>query len=78
VAEALAKPNSIVLVNGSLFVDPDGVVLLCDAIAESYPPQCGGERIEVVGLGLNDFEFQRASGVRWAEQVQVAGTGRSR
>ncbi len=78
VAEALARVDSLVLVNGSLFVDADGVVLLCDAIAESYPPQCGGDRIEVVGLGLSDFELKEASSVRWAEQIQVAGTVRSR
>lgn len=34
-----------VLVNGALFIDPDGDVLLCEAIAESFPPQCGGARL---------------------------------
>jgi hypothetical protein len=77
IAEALAQPNRLVLVNGALFVDPDGVVRLCDAFAESYPPQCGGDWIEVVGLGLDDIELEEANGVRWAEQVQVAGTVRT-
>jgi hypothetical protein len=63
------------LVNGALFVDPEGVVLLCDAIAESFPPQCGGLRLEVRGLDLASLpDLEEANGVRWAEQVQLLGT----
>ncbi len=63
------------LINGSLFVDPDGTVLLCSAIAESFPPQCGGTRLSVRGLDLESMpDLQEANGVRWAEQVQLLGT----
>lgn len=63
------------LVNGSLFVDPDGTVLLCDAIAESFPPQCGGTRFEVRGLDVDSVpDLEEANGVRWAEGAQVLGT----
>jgi hypothetical protein len=63
------------LINGALFVDPEGRVLLCDAIAESFPPQCGGMRLEVHGLDLTSLpDLQEESGVRWAEQVQLLGT----
>ena len=62
------------LVNGAVFVDPDGRVLLCDAIAESFPPQCGGMRLEVRGLDLSSLpDLEQANGVRWAEQVQLLG-----
>ena len=62
------------LVNGALFVDPNGRVLLCDAIAESFPPQCGGTRLEVRGLDLASLpDLEQANGVRWAEQVQLLG-----
>lgn len=63
------------LINGSLFVDPDGTVLLCDAIAESFPPQCGGTRFEVRGLDIASVpDLQEANGVRWAEGAQILGT----
>lgn len=62
-----------VLVNGSLFIDADGGVLLCDAIAESFPPQCGGTRLEVRGLDLAGQLLEEANGVRWAESVQLLG-----
>src|SRR5262245_66427524 len=55
VADALTHgpTDDIVSVSGALFVSADGTVLLCDAIAESFPPQCGGERIVVEGLDLS-------------------------
>lgn len=63
------------LINGALFVNADGTVLLCDAIAESFPPQCGGTRLDVRGLDLSGVpDLQEANGVRWAEQGQVLGT----
>ena len=63
------------LVNGAVVVDPDGRVLLCDALAESFPPQCGGARLEVRGLDVDSLpDLQEGNGVRWAEQVQLLGT----
>lgn len=62
-----------VLVNGALFIDPDGGVLLCDAIAESFPPQCGGARFEVRGLDPAGQLLEEANGVRWSESVQLFG-----
>jgi hypothetical protein len=63
-----------VLVNGSLFIDPDGVVRLCSAIAESFPPQCGGERLRVIGLDPSSVpDLEEENGVRWAEHAQVYG-----
>ena len=64
-----------VLVNGSLVIDPDGVVLLCDALAESFPPQCGGARLEVQGLDpAGRPDLQDANGVRWLDRVQLFGS----
>ncbi len=71
----LADDGQDVLVSGALFVDPDGGVQLCEAIAESFPPQCGGNRIEVEGLDLAGVAgLQAANGVQWAESVQVFGS----
>ena len=77
VSEALTHgpTDDIVTVTGALFVDADGTVLLCDAIAESFPPQCGGDRIAVDGLDLATVAgLQEANGVRWAEGVVLLGS----
>jgi hypothetical protein len=77
VADALGHQatDDLVFVTGALFVDPDGTVRLCDAIAESFPPQCGGERIEVQGLDLASIaNLQDENGVQWAEGVILFGS----
>ncbi|MBA2631767.1 MAG: hypothetical protein H0U86_01995 [Chloroflexi bacterium] len=77
VADALGHQatDDLVTVTGALFVDADGTVRLCDAIAESFPPQCGGDRIEVRGLDLrNVADLQEESGVQWSESVTLFGS----
>ncbi|MGH2445852.1 MAG: hypothetical protein ACRDGD_07420 [Candidatus Limnocylindria bacterium] len=72
ISDALGADGPI-RVAGSLFVDADGRALLCGAIAESFPPQCGGARLEVIGLELDTIELQEANGVRWAEAIELTG-----
>ena len=77
VAEALTHgpTDDLVTVTGALFVDADGTVRLCDAIAESFPPQCGGDRIVVEGLDLDDIDdIQEENDVRWAESITLFGS----
>ncbi len=77
VSEALTHgpTDDLVTVTGALFVNADGTVLLCDAIAESFPPQCAGDRIAVEGLLTSDVpDLQEESGVRWAEGVVLFGS----
>lgn len=77
VTEALTHgpTDDLVTVTGALFVDADGTVRLCDAIAESFPPQCGGDRIVVTGLDLADIlDLQEENGVRWAESATLFGS----
>jgi hypothetical protein len=77
VADALGHQatDDLVSVAGSLFVDADGGMLLCDAIAESFPPQCGGARIAVDGLDLSMIaDLQEENGVQWAESVVLFGS----
>jgi len=74
-AAAHGPTDDLVSFSGALFVDPDGTVRLCDAIAESFPPQCGGASIEVSGLDLSTVaDLQEANGVRWAESVVLFGS----
>jgi len=77
VADALGHQptDDIVTVSGALFVNADGTVLLCDAIAESFPPQCGGERIRVQGLDVAAVPGLQTEGeVSWAEGVTLLGS----
>jgi hypothetical protein len=77
VADALGHraTDDLVTVSGALFVDADGTVRLCDAIAESFPPQCGGDRILVQGLDLDSVaNLQTEGGVSWAEGVTLFGS----
>lgn len=77
VAQALGHraTDDLIWVTGALFVSADGTALLCEAVAESFPPQCGGARLEVRGLDLVDVEgVQREGDVLWAESVVLFGS----
>jgi hypothetical protein len=77
VADALGHQatDDLVTVTGALFVGADGTVELCDAIAESFPPQCGGDRIVVEGLDLDSVDDLQTEGdVAWAEGVTLFGS----
>ena len=72
VAEArrsrLDKPA---LVNGYLVADDDRV-RLCDELAESSPPRCGGASLEVHGLDIDSLSDVESSGsVRWSAQPRL-------
>lgn len=76
VSEVLAAGNidGSFVVTGFVFVDADGNAVLCEAIAESYPPQCGGESIAVVG-DLSDLELTSDQGLSWSDfPVLLEGT----
>lgn len=53
------------LVSGYVVAE-GGRVRLCEALAESFPPQCGGPSLEVRGLDVASVPGLEASdGVRW-------------
>lgn len=69
VSEALATDaEGTIAVQGFVIV-ADGTSLLCDALAESFPPQCGGDSIEITGfeqaLGV---PITSAQGVSWTDE----------
>ncbi len=76
VAEALTPAiDGPVLVNDFLVASNDEV-RLCSLLAESFPPQCGGDSLSVVGLDVTARDdTTSASGVTWTDQiVQVLGS----
>lgn len=72
--EAIAlDSDEPLLVNGWIRAE-SGEIRFCDAVAESYPPQCVGTQLVVVGLKLAEVDgLQRASGVAWTERTQLLG-----
>jgi hypothetical protein len=79
VTEVLAyRGDKPLAVRAYLLLEDGGSARLCDALAESFPPQCGGDSIAVTGLPPELVEGLRAdSGVRWSEQpVQLIGNVR--
>ena len=68
VAELLAaEPGGEVVVRGALFDDGSGLVL-CGALAESFPPQCPGESVPVANPEAIDVELASAGAARWSDQ----------
>ena len=63
------------LINGLLHAQ-DGQVRLCETLAESFPPQCGGTALIVEGLDLTTMDGLTSEGsVTWSSQpVQILGT----
>lgn len=62
------------LVNGNLLV-LNGEAKLCSALAESFPPQCGGASLHITGLDLAQVEGLIVEGdVMWTDRpIQLAG-----
>ena len=75
IEEALESDSSEpLLVNGNLLV-MDGQARLCSALAESFPPQCGGASLLVTGLDVAQVEGLIMEGdVMWTDRpTQLAG-----
>ena len=70
VPEILASETAgAATVKGFLVIDAGGA-RLCEVLAESYPPQCGGEALPITNyeefLGVR---VQEAQGVTWTDDV---------
>ena len=76
VADALASElDEPLLVNGFIVATAEDV-RLCEVLAESFPPQCGGAYLVVEGLDLASVDgLEEASGVRWTNDfTQILGS----
>lgn len=80
VAEVLAATNpEPIAVRAYLFVAADGSARLCDAIGESFPPQCAGAAIAAIGLPPELVDgLDVEAGRRWSDgPLQLIGTVRA-
>ena len=44
---------------------------LCFALAESFPPQCGGASVEIVNPSDLDVVLEQSGDVRWSDSAVV-------
>lgn len=89
IAEALATAidGDPVLVNGTLMMDTDGSIWLCDYVEVFNPPQCQWPRLEVENYpeggaewdpaNASDTGLQEQDGVLWIDETQLFGEVRS-
>lgn len=73
--EAIASDlEGALLVNGNLLAK-DEEIRLCSALAESFPPQCGGSSLRVEGLNLREVDGLVTEGdVSWTDRpIQLLG-----
>ena len=73
--DALASgSDEMLLVNGNLLAQ-GGEVRLCSALAESFPPQCGGASLHVVGLNLAEVDgLVTEADVGWTDRpIELLG-----
>ena len=84
VTEALAAArDEPTLVNGIVLKDLDGVIWLCEELADTSPPSCGEPRLRLLDYpeGTADWDMatgeliglQEEAGVLWREGAQFFG-----
>jgi hypothetical protein len=75
IPEAIAYTgNEIIAVQGFILRAGE-TTALCELLAESYPPQCGGESLAIANPeATDDMVLTEAEGVKWSEDyVTVFG-----
>lgn len=71
VTEALeGTVEGIVAVKGFIVATEDGVSL-CEALAESFPPQCGGASLAVEGLAIDEYPVEEEGSTRWTNDIVI-------
>ena len=70
IADALTSDaDGPIAVAGFLIQDANGA-RLCDLLAESMPPQCGGDSVELSDVSMIDpDELKTAQGVTWTDST---------
>ena len=68
--EALSTDATAIIAVQGFLVDNGGVARLCELLAESLPPQCGGSSIPVTGYDeVIGVPLSESQGVTWTDQV---------
>lgn len=74
--EAMAYEGSEVVAVSGYFVSIDGEARLCSALAESFPPQCGGDSLTIANPeALASSPLVEEGTTQWSEEtITVLGT----
>jgi hypothetical protein len=68
------RPDGEVMVSGSLF-NGGGGWSLCSALAESFPPQCGGFSLVIPNFDPTSYEIVAEAGIQWSDiPATITGT----
>jgi hypothetical protein len=78
IGDAIANAGGAAFVGGMLLIDADGTPWLCDALGESFPPTCSGDRVRIENLAAVALpKLTTGGGARWSEgPIQLLGTVR--
>ncbi len=72
VSEALQSDATGPLAVRGFFLDDGSGPRLCEALAESFPPQCGGASVAIDGLTGDDLgPLQSAGNTTWSDQPVI-------
>ena len=69
VSEALATEATGVLAVQGFYVNDGTGALLCESLAESFPPQCGGASIPLQNVDADNFDIQSEEYVTWTNET---------
>jgi hypothetical protein len=81
VSQALAEPGTPgtpLLVDGAVFIEPDGSAWLCERLTGDSPPSCDGaslrfENADLYAPSLEANGVQELDGFRWLDGVTIPG-----
>lgn len=76
VADAAAADSGTPVTVQGFLIEDGGVLFVSESIAESFPPQPGGVRMEVEGIDLGQVDGVNEEGpIRWLDNpVSISGT----
>lgn len=64
------EPAGEVTVRALLYDDGTGLSM-CEVLAESFPPQCMGQQVEIANPDTVDADFTQRDEIRWTDRVTI-------
>ncbi len=74
-AELIARGDAANVVVLTLLFDDGTGLVMCESLAESFPPQCVGARVPITNPDVVDADFTQQGDIRWTDRlVPLGGT----
>ena len=71
--ELIAGGDAANVVVLTLLFDDGAGLLMCESLAESFPPQCVGARLPITNPDVVDADFTQQGEVRWTDRLVILG-----